>query len=137
MSNWESIKSQVDRTLYKGTKLGYKTRESFGPALDDFNPNLEELEDKRLAVQGAIAKIADPVHRDTIEKNMTLSIAGSYEKLKNTVNYERSLVPPPRPLTDAVFDSFLPQEPAIADSFNEASYRKGLKLIESLRRTSQ
>jgi hypothetical protein len=137
MSDWQSIRGKVDRTVYKGSKVGFKTREIYGSALDDFNPDLEDLEDKKTAVMNAIGKISDPAHRETIEKNMTLSFAASYEKLKNTVNYERSLVPEPRPLTDAVFDSFAPQEPAIAVSFNEASYRKGLELIESLKRASE
>ncbi len=137
MSDWESIRGKVDRTLYKGTKVGFKTREIYGSALDDFNPDLEDLEDKKTAVMNAIGKISDPTHRETIEKNMTLSFAASYEKLRNTVNYERSLVPPPRPLNDAVFDSFAPDEPTLAVSFNEDSYRKGVQLIESLKRASE
>jgi len=135
MSHWESVKSRVDKTVYsKGGKIGYKTREIFGPALDDFDPNLEDLEQKREAVHKAISKVADPTNRETLEKTMTLSIAASYEKLRTTINYEKGLVPV---TTNAVFDSFLPEETSIDSDFNEASYRESLKLVESLRRANQ
>jgi hypothetical protein len=135
MSHWESVKPLVDKTVYgKGGKIGYKTREIFGSALDDFDPNLEDLEAKREAVHKAIGKVADPTNRETLEKSMTLSIAASYEKLRSTINYEKTLAPA---AINAVFDSFLPEETPIASDFNESSYRESLKLVESLRRATQ
>lgn len=143
MSTWEDIRSRVDPNAYgKGGKLGYKTRTTFGSALDNFPLDLEDLEDKKTAVYSAINQVENPEEKAKLEKSLTLSIASTYEKMKNAVLYERSLAPEPTVTVNSAFDAFLPEEDSapeveISSGFNEQSLNQALQMVERLKRSAQ
>lgn len=131
MGDWEKVRYKIDVSLYKGTKIGYKTRQIYGSALDDFNTGLDDLDAKKAELERVKNLIEDDEGRERIGSTMTSAVT-LYEKLRNTVLYERSLLPP---TVNAVFDSFAADEMEISSPLdgNSESFRNALALVEQLR----
>jgi hypothetical protein len=131
MGHWEQVRYKIDESVYVKTKVGIKTRKIYGAALDDFNTDLDDLEAKKAEIERVTQLIANKEDRERLSNNMT-STASFYEKLKNAVLYERSLLPA---TVNAVFDSFVSDVSlgSPLDS-NSESFRNAIALVEQLRR---
>jgi len=139
--HWESVKDKLDRSFYKSPRIGYRTREQFGPALDDFNTELEELDAKKAEVYRVINNIPDQELREKFLNNMTMSIASTYDKLKGAVVHERGLLYSNKISNSATYDSFLTTPEVVPapklsskaptkSVLEQEHYLEALKLIE-------
>lgn len=141
-NHWEKVRDRLERSYYKSPRLSYRTREMFGPALDDFNTDLEDLEAKKAEVNRVISKIQDPDSRERVQNSMGMSIASTYEKLRGAVVHEREIIYSIPVTSAATFDSFLTESkasprPALKrvagaapNVFERQSYIDALALIE-------
>lgn len=141
--HWERVKDKLDRQFYKSPRLGYRTRELFGAALDDFNTDYEELDSKKDEVERVIKNIPDKEVRDKLYASMTASTASSYDKLRAAVIHERELLYKDRNV-NSVYDSFLPAETKASPPkqlstrsvFEDDEYRQAVALIDRLQSKS-
>lgn len=132
MGDWEKVRYKIDKSIYSKTKIGIKTREMYGSALDNFNTELEDLDSKKAEINRVNQLVANDEDREKLSASMA-STASLYEKIKNAVIYERSLLPS---TVNAVFDSFVSDEVHINSPLdsNSESYRQAVALVEQLRR---
>ena len=144
--HWESVQNKIDQGVYgKAGKIGLKTRREFGSALDNFNTTLETPADKRAEINKAIERIEQPELRDKFTNSMTQSTTASYDKLKNTLEYERGLLSSAQPSSlNDMYDSFVPQKvfeisdaklvenDAAEPTANSDSYNDALDWVQSL-----